>query len=114
MHKFCHIKVLFADEKIKTTWQYLTARLIKEEFVSVQNFSNYDIRQMFNSVFENSQSPLYYRIMSAYQNKIEPKMILKNIIITAHELGFKTLCEGIETDEHKKTVAVLDIINPLI
>jgi soluble lytic murein transglycosylase len=68
-----------ADEEIKTAWAYLTARLIKEEFVSVQNFSNYDIRQMFNSVFENSQSPLYYRIMSAYQNKIEPKMILKNM-----------------------------------
>lgn len=68
-----------ADEEIKFVWGYLTARLIKEEFVSVQNFSNYDIRQMFNSVFENSQSPLYYRIMSAYQNKIEPKMILKNM-----------------------------------
>ena len=68
-----------ADEEIKFVWGYLTARLIKEEFVSVQNFSNYDIRQMFNSVFENFQSPLYYRIMSAYQNKIEPKMILKNM-----------------------------------
>lgn len=32
-------------------------------------------------------------------------VILKNIIQTAHDLGFKTLCEGIETDEHKKTVA---------
>ena len=30
-------------------------------------------------------------------------LILKNIIRTAHELGFKTLCEGIETEEHKKT-----------
>ena len=30
-------------------------------------------------------------------------LILKNIIKTAHELGFKTLCEGIETEEHKKT-----------
>lgn len=30
-------------------------------------------------------------------------LILKNIIQTAHDLGFKTLCEGIETDEHKKT-----------
>lgn len=29
-------------------------------------------------------------------------LILKNIIKTAHELGFKTLCEGIETEEHKK------------
>lgn len=27
--------------------------------------------------------------------------ILKNIINTAHELGFKILCEGIETEEHK-------------
>ena len=32
-------------------------------------------------------------------------LILKNIIRTAHDLGFKTLCEGIETEEHKKTVA---------
>ena len=29
-------------------------------------------------------------------------LILKNIIKTAHDLGFKTLCEGIETEEHKK------------
>ena len=31
-------------------------------------------------------------------------LILKNIIRTAHDLKFKTLCEGIETEEHKKTV----------
>lgn len=31
-------------------------------------------------------------------------LILKNIIKTAHDLGFKTLCEGVETEEHKKTV----------
>ena len=30
-------------------------------------------------------------------------LILKNIIKTAHELGFKTLCEGIETEEHRVT-----------
>ncbi len=29
-------------------------------------------------------------------------LILKNIIQTAHDLGFKALCEGIETEEHKK------------
>lgn len=31
-------------------------------------------------------------------------IILKNIIQTAHDLGFKTLCEGIETEEQKNTV----------
>ena len=31
-------------------------------------------------------------------------LILKNIIRTAHDLGFKTLCEGIETEEHKNLV----------
>lgn len=31
-------------------------------------------------------------------------VILNNIIRTAHDLGFKTLCEGIETEEHKKMV----------
>ena len=31
-------------------------------------------------------------------------VILKNIIQTAKELGFKTLCEGIETKEHFETV----------
>jgi len=31
-------------------------------------------------------------------------VLLKNIIRTAHDLGFKTLCEGIETEEHKKIV----------
>ncbi len=30
-------------------------------------------------------------------------VILKNIIKTAHDLGFRTLCEGIETEEHKNT-----------
>ncbi len=29
-------------------------------------------------------------------------LILKNIIRAAHDLGFKTLCEGIETEEQKK------------
>ena len=28
-------------------------------------------------------------------------LVLKNIIKTAKDLGFKTLCEGIETEEHK-------------
>ncbi len=32
-------------------------------------------------------------------------LILKNIIKTAHDLGFKTLCEGIETEAHRKIVA---------
>ncbi|MBO5453225.1 MAG: EAL domain-containing protein [Clostridia bacterium] len=31
-------------------------------------------------------------------------LILKNIIKTAHDLGFKTLCEGIETEEHRNKV----------
>ena len=31
-------------------------------------------------------------------------LILKNIIRTAHDLGFQTLCEGIETEEHKQIV----------
>lgn len=31
-------------------------------------------------------------------------VILKNIINTAHDLGLKTLCEGIETNEHKEAV----------
>lgn len=32
-------------------------------------------------------------------------LILKNIIRTAHDLGFKTICEGIETEEQKKIAA---------
>ncbi len=35
-------------------------------------------------------------------------LILKNIIKTAHDLGFKTLCEGVETEEHKKLVIQAD------
>ena len=31
-------------------------------------------------------------------------VILQNIIRTAHDLGFKTLCEGIETEEQKQAV----------
>ena len=68
-----------ADEEIKSTWEYLTARLIKEEFVSLENFSDFNLEQMFDSVFDNSQSSVYYKIMSAYQNKIEPKKILQNM-----------------------------------
>ena len=30
-------------------------------------------------------------------------LILKNIIRIAHDLGYKALCEGIETEEHRKT-----------
>jgi len=42
---------------------------------------------------------------SITQNAIDETgfLILKNIIRTAHDLGFMTLCEGIETEEHKKT-----------
>ncbi len=35
-------------------------------------------------------------------------LVLKNIIRTAHELGFKTICEGIETEEHKKLAIEAD------
>ena len=36
-----------ADDETKSTWAYLTARLIKEEFVSLQNFSDYSLQQIF-------------------------------------------------------------------
>ena len=68
-----------ADEEIKYTWEYLTARLIKEEFVSLENFSDFNLEQMFNSVFDNSQSSVYYKVMSAYQNKIDTKNILQQM-----------------------------------
>ena len=68
-----------ADEEIKSTWEYLTARLIKEEFISLENFSDFNLEQMFNSVFDNSQSSVYYKIMSAYQNKIDTKNILQQM-----------------------------------
>ena len=68
-----------ADEEIKSTWEYLTARLIKEEFVSLEKFSDFNLEQMFNSVFDNSQSSVYYKIMSAYQNKIDTKNILQQM-----------------------------------
>ena len=35
-------------------------------------------------------------------------LILKNIIRTAHDLGFQTLCEGIETEKQKKIVVDAD------
>lgn len=43
---------------------------------------------------------------SITQNAVTPSglLILKNIIRTAHELGFQALCEGIETEEHKQLV----------
>ena len=44
---------------------------------------------------------------SITQNAANQKefLILKNIIRTAHELGLKALCEGIETEEQKKAAA---------
>ena len=41
---------------------------------------------------------------SITQNAVNPagELVLKNIIKTAHELGYRALCEGIETEEHKK------------
>lgn len=38
------------------------------------------------------------------QNAVNPTgaLILKNIIRTAHDLGYKALCEGIETEEHRE------------
>lgn len=43
---------------------------------------------------------------SITQNAVTPAglLILKHIIQTAHDLGFKALCEGIETEEHKQIV----------
>lgn len=43
---------------------------------------------------------------SISQNAVTPNgfVILKNIIQTAHDLGFRTLCEGIETKEHQDAV----------
>jgi EAL domain-containing protein (putative c-di-GMP-specific phosphodiesterase class I) len=47
---------------------------------------------------------------SITQNATNPTgfLVLKNIIKTAHDLGFKALCEGIETEEHKKAVVDAD------
>ncbi len=81
-----------ADEEIKTSWGYLTARLIQEEFVSLQKFSNFNVEEIYNSVFENSQSSLYYKIMSAYQNKIDTKNILQDMYKSS---------EFISSDENK-------------
>ena len=38
------------------------------------------------------------------QGAVNPvgNLILKNMIKTAHDLGYKTICEGVETEEHKK------------
>jgi EAL domain-containing protein (putative c-di-GMP-specific phosphodiesterase class I) len=43
---------------------------------------------------------------SITQNAVSEKgfTILESIISTAHNLGFKTICEGIETEEHRKQV----------
>ena len=52
------------------------------------------------------RSMIYFLLKAITQNATTDTgfVILKNIIITAHDLGFKTLCEGIETTEHKETV----------
>ncbi len=50
-----------------------------------------DIVKIDKSITQNASNPTGF-------------LILKNIIRTAHDLGFRTLCEGIETEEHKKIV----------
>lgn len=59
-------------------------------FVDLAEFA-IDIVKIDKSIIQNANSPTGF-------------VILKNIIQTAHDLGFKTLCEGIETEEHKAKV----------
>lgn len=59
-------------------------------FVDLKNF-DIDIVKIDKEITQNSTNQSGF-------------IILKNIINTAHELGFKTLCEGIETKELKATV----------
>ncbi len=50
-----------------------------------------DIVKIDKTITQNAENPTGF-------------VVLKHIIQTAHDLGFKTLCEGIETKEHKNVV----------
>ena len=84
-----------ADEQIKSSWAYLTARLIKEEFVSSENFASYLPSEIFRKIFENTHSSIYYQIMSAWQLGLEPKNILQNMC---------QVSDFFSLDENKTTV----------
>ena len=84
-----------ADDETKSTWAYLTARLIKEEFVSLQNFSDYSLQQMFYSVLENSESSLYYKIMSAKNLNLEAKKVIDYMYFNFNEENSVVKDEGI-------------------
>ena len=62
-------------------------------YTSFGDLSNFDINivKIDKSISQNAISESGF-------------LILKNIVRTAHDLGFKALCEGIETKEHKNRV----------
>ena len=62
-------------------------------YTSFDDLTDFDISivKIDKSITKNATNPTGF-------------LILKNIIRTAHDLGFKALCEGIETEEHKKIV----------
>ena len=66
-------------ENVNNKWKVLT------------NGATHDILKIDKYITQNAETPTGF-------------VVLKHIIQTAHDLGFKTLCEGIETKEHKNAV----------
>lgn len=66
-----------ASEDVKSTWAYLTSRLIKTDYANLQELNNDEFLQnLFFSVLESPESSLYYKIMSAKNLNLESKKII--------------------------------------
>ena len=95
-------KNLDSDEKASMV-QNLTALKEKGILILLDDFGKG--HTTFNDLTEFSIDIV--KIDKSITQNAETKtgfVILKNIIQTAHDLGFKTLCEGIETESQQKTV----------
>lgn len=66
-----------ASEEIKSAWAYLTARLIKTDYANLQEIIEDEfLEKLFFDVLENSESSLYYKIMSAKNLNLDSKKII--------------------------------------
>lgn len=75
-----------ADEEIKSAWAYLNARLIKTDYANYQQDNSEKILQeLFYSVLENSESSLYYKIMSAKNLNLESTKVIDYMYLNSKQ-----------------------------
>ncbi len=106
--KFYSTIELVASEDIKSTWAYITARLIKTEYANFQELNNNEfLERLFFNVLENSQSSLYYKIMSAKNLNLESKKIIDYMYLNFNG-------ENSTVKDERISKSVLDILSSCI